>query len=504
MLRAIRFGAAAVTIAAASVVIQAQIGPPSASADIQLQLGHQLVNEARYTDGIQAFERAIAASSDAAREARAAIVQAALRIALFDVARTQAEALIQVAPRDPLALALLGDALWAAGLFEESEDRYREALTLAPQNARARHGLARSLAARSQLSEALAEAQAAVRLAPRDSEIHHTIGSIYVRLRNFEEAASAYSNFINLLPNRDRSQQAQWARSEVAFLRAFAQRVPFDTPAETDDQIHTVDFRVVNEKVVIRARINGGPLQDFVVDTGAEHTVLSRPTAQRLGIKPISTTLGSGVGEVGFRSLQMGRLESLEIGSLKIANLPCIIKDPMLRNLPAREGESLSPLPLGFSMIIDYQTRKLTMARSLPMEPSDFELPLRMQRLAVVRGTVDGDYPTNFVVDTGGQVISISKATATQLGRPEPTRRIALRVYGSSGWDRDAFLMPGVDLQFDDIRYPKYSVVVLNLHAPSALLGFQLGGTVGHSFLSKYRVAIDLERSALRLKANES
>ena len=40
----------------------------------------------------------------------------------------------------------------------------------------------------------------------------------------------------------------------------------------------------------------------------------------------------------------------------------------------------------------------------------------------------------------------------------------------------------------------------LNLDAPSALLGFQLGGIVGHKFLSKYRVGIDLEHSVLRLK----
>ena len=32
-------------------------------------------------------------------------------------------------------------------------------------------------------------------------------------------------------------------------------------------------------------------------------------------------------------------------------------------------------------------------------------------------------------------------------------RNIALKVFGTSGWDRDAFLMPGVDLAFDTIRY---------------------------------------------------
>jgi hypothetical protein len=75
-----------------------------------------------------------------------------------------------------------------------------------------------------------------------------------------------------------------------------------------------------------------------------------------------------------------------------------------------------------------------------------------------------------------------------------------LKVFGSSGWDRDAFLLPGVNLAFDTIRYNNFPVVVLNLDTPSALLGFQLGGIVGHKFLSKYRVGIDLEHSVLKLK----
>ena len=59
--------------------------------------------------------------------------------------------------------------------------------------------------------------------------------------------------------------------------------------------------------------------------------------------------------------------------------------------------------------------------------------------------------------------------------------------------------MQGVNLAFRDITYNNFSVVVLNLRAPSVLLGFQLGGIVGHKFLSPYRVAMDLERSELRM-----
>ena len=117
-----------------------------------------------------------------------------------------------------------------------------------------------------------------------------------------------------------------------------------------------------------------------------------------------------------------------------------------------------------------------------------------------VQGTVDGTHPADFVIDTGGEVISISQATASSLGK-EPSHKIALKVWGTSGWDPGAFLLPGVNLAFNAIKYNNFAVVVLNLDAPSALLGFQLGGIVGHKFLSKYRVGIDLEHSVLRLKA---
>jgi predicted aspartyl protease len=236
------------------------------------------------------------------------------------------------------------------------------------------------------------------------------------------------------------------------------------------------------------------------VDTGSENTVITRTTAQKLGITPVTYTLSAGVGRVGLRGLQLARIDSLELGSLKLRNVPCLIKNPPLTDIPVKETEGLSPIALGYSMVIDYKTHKLTFGKHLPDEPRDFELPLRVHRLATVRGTVDGKQ-ANFVVDTGGEVISISSATATSLGKPENSRRIALKVYGTSGWDPDAFLMPGVDLMFDAIPYKNFPVVVLNLDAPSALLGFQLGGIVGHKFLSKYRVGIDMDRSVLRLKA---
>jgi predicted aspartyl protease len=264
-----------------------------------------------------------------------------------------------------------------------------------------------------------------------------------------------------------------------------------------------VPFRIVNEKVIVKAKVNRGPQMDFVLDTGSENTVISRETAARMGIRPIVNILSAGVGDLGVRELELTRLEELEIGTLKVHNVPSIIKNPPLRGLPTREVESFSPLTLGMSLIIDYDRNQLTMGAHLPAETAEVvELPLRMHRLAMVPGHVQGG-PASFILDTGGQVISISTDTASGLERGE-MRNIPLKVYGASGWDRDAFLMPGVNLNFNKIEYRNLSVVVLNLRAPSVLLGFRLGGIVGYKFLSRYRVAIDLDKSIVQLQARET
>jgi len=472
-------------------------------ANLQFQLGTLLFEETRYREALEAFRKAVQADSKTiAVQARIGVVKSALRLGEFFEAQREAATLKKQEPRSADVLAVHADAMWSAGLFDEAHQEFKDSLVLVPELSRGHHGLARALASQNRLDEALNEAQVALKLSPRDEEIHHTVGAIFERMRRYEQAAAAYGNYVNLLPNKDRSDKAAWSRSQIRFLRSFGEREPIaiEEPAATN--LHTVDFRIVDEKVIVKAKVNGGRPQDFVLDTGSELTTISRQTASSGVVRPITYTLSAGVGEVGLRGLQLGRLDTLEIGTLKLSNVPTLIKAPALRGIPKRETESFSPLGLGLSMTVDYVTHKLTLGRKLPDEPAEFTLPMRHHRLSMVRGLLNGTRPTYFVVDTGGEVISISTATAEQLDHDMP-RKIALKVYGTSGWDRDAFLMPGVNLKFNEISYNNFAVVVLNLQAPSVLLGFQVGGIVGHKFLSPYRVSLDLDRSELRLtKAN--
>ena len=490
----------ALTVAACAALLAAPHATSNRDdSELQLQLASLLFEETRFHEALDAYRRAIDTNdSDVALRARVGFVRTALRIGQFQDAQREGASLRANAPKNPDALSAYADAVWSAGLFDEAEEAWNAALQLSTNSARARHGIARSLASRSRLDDALVEAQAALKLSPRDGEIHHTVGSIYERMGRFEQAAAAFNNYINLLPNKDRSDKAAWSRSQVRFLRSFGERQPLFVDEASARRLHTVDFRVVDEKVIVKARVNGGRLQDFVLDTGSEQTTISRQTASSANVRPITYTLSAGVGEVGLRGLQLGRIDELEFGTLKVQNVPTLIKAPPLRGVPKKETESFSPMALGLSMIIDYGTRKLTIGRTLPEEASQFRMSMRHHRLSMVRGVINGNHPTYFVVDTGGEVISISTSTADLLNVSLP-RKIALKVYGTSGWDREAFLMPGVNLAFDEIAYPNFSVVVLNLRAPSILLGFDVGGIVGHKFLSPYRVSLDLNRSEMRL-----
>jgi predicted aspartyl protease len=481
------------------VVLPAQ----APSADVQLRHADGLVREGRFSDAAAAYRHVLStgASADAVRErAQAGLTLSLLRTGDFAGARTEGARLGETPGASASALALYGDTLWSSGLFDEAERAYAASLAADPVEPRAHHGRARSLAAVGRLDAALVEANTAVSGAPSEAEFRHLVGVIYERQRRFAAAAAAFDDYVSLLPDHDHTPTALWTRAEIRFLRSFDRLTPVEfTGDSAAHDTWTVPIRIDKGKVFVRGKVNGGTV-DFVLDTGAERTVLSVDAAARHDVTPIAYTESAGVGDVGRRGLQVGRINHLQVGDLDVRNVPCLIKNPPLGQLPGREPESFSPLALGLSMTIDYARRELLIARALPREPHATELPLRVYRLATVRGLVNGQ-PVSFVVDTGGQTISISRATAGLVTSAAAYRRIPLKVYGTSGWDTDAFLLPGVDVEFDALRLPKIPVVVLNLAAPSSLLGYEVGGIVGHTFLSKYRVTFDLQRSILALDA---
>jgi Flp pilus assembly protein TadD/predicted aspartyl protease len=458
-----------------------------------------LYQDGKYSDALESFVQA-SESPDAgvAHVAQKGAVLAALRVGEFTLAR-QVGALLSQRGGDAEALTLAGDALWAAGLFDEADREYERALAIDSQSARARHGIARSLSSRSRLAEALSEADRALRLSPDDSDLRALQGTVFERLNRFADAAKAYDKYAALLPNRESAAIAT-ARNKAALLRSFSRRPPLEVSEDDASRTHTVPFKLVNNKIVVIGRLNRVQVE-WVLDTGAERTGISPEIASAAGIRTVSSTLTAGVGRPGVRRIRLGRAERVEVGTLTVRDVPVAIRAPVVGGAPRWQGQSLSPIALGFSVSVDYAKKRLVLARALNDEgTAGVRLPMRVQPLPLIRGTLNSAHPAYFVVDTGGEVISIGSDTADRLDMPS-ARHIPLRVLGMSGLDAEAFLLPGVDLDFAGVSLRRVGVAVLNLRAPSVLLGYQVGGIVGHNFLSRYRVSIDVPRSEVRLES---
>ena len=466
-----------------------------------------MMSKGRYREAIIAYQRARIASPDAIQRVRAGAgeVKGILRMGGFESAVDEAAALLESVPGNPQAMAVLGDALWAAGRFVEAEITYDKVLALDATEPRALHGRGRSLAAKRQLTAALADVRAAVTRDPGEEAYLYTLADVLEQMRRYPEAAEALARYEAVMPDAKSSNAARWAHAQAELLRRFGTATPFDI--DGPEQTFTMPFRVENGKVLVKASINGRPAIDVVVDTGAEHASLTPDVARasRGDALTVIPTAGIGEREVGFRDLQMGRIERLDIGPLHVKNVACFIKAPALTNVPITETQGFAPLALGLSVTIDYASQVLTMARQLPADAGGLRLPLRMQRLAMVNGSVNSKLAA-FIIDTGGELgLVVSGRVAEGVNADPALRRIPINVYGTAGKDRNAFVLPFVDIFFGrGVAMPQASVAVLNLDAPSWLLGIDIGGIVGHSFLSKYKVTFDLQRGELALQSSET
>lgn len=491
-----------VGVFAAGLVVSAQAPPQGRplSSEAQLTRGDQMFAARRYEEAFNAYDAARASERPGTRiMAGAGQVHVLLRMSLFSEAARMGAAVASRDPQHPMALAVHGDALWAAGLFNEAEQRYDDALARDANQPLALHGRGRALAARRQFDEALAQITRAIKIDKRQAAFYYTLAGVHEERRAFREAAAALDRYRDTVPSREMDDLVQWAQSQADFLRSFGSRTPYELLS--GDQVYTVPLIMDEDRVKVRGRLNDREDVEFVLDTGADRTTLTPAIASRAGIVPVRTLQTAGVGSVGvgYRGLQVARIDEIQIGAFRMAQVGALIKSPSMPGLPRPEGAGFSPLSMGLSIEVDYGAQSMTMARVLPERDFPVRLPLRMQRLPFVRGTLNNSMPVNLAIDTGGTAISLSRRVASRLESPT-ARLVPAKVFGTSGWDPSAFLLPYVDLEVaPGVGSSQRSVVVLNLDAPSALLGFELGGILGHEFLSKYVLRIDLVRGFVGL-----
>ena len=490
------FGMVALAIASVFVATAQDLSP-----DGWLKAGDDRLAHRQYNDALEAYRRARQTEDPDLRvQAGVGATRSLLRAGRYAEASKFSAEVTQKDPDNAATIASQADVLWVTGQFLEAEDRYARALERDPALPAALHGVGRSLAAQGQLTEAAADVASAAAGDPKDPLYWMTLGSIYERQWKYSDAVSAYRKSLALLPSRAWDDSARRTRERSDFLASFG--VNGTRVTAGGDDVHEVPIHIKNGRVLVQAKLSGWRVTDFELDTGADAMVLTPVVARGVGIKPTNTVQTAGVGTIfgGVRTVQIARLDRFEIGGLRIERVPTVVKAPTLSAGPGLETEGFSPLALSFSMRIDYHRNTLTIARVLPEKKYDVSMPLRMQRLALVRGTVNNQTIGSFVIDTGGDATALSRHLVDTLDVDQAIRKVPVRVWGTSGWDRSAYLLPFTNLEIAPGHGLKNrSMPVLDLGPISALLGIDVGGIIGHELLSEYEISIDLARHELGL-----
>ena len=165
-------------------------------------------------------------------------------------------------------------------------------------------------------------------------------GAIFERLHRYEEAAGAYTNYVNLLPNKDHSDKALWSKAQIRFL-AGVQRAPANAlDASSRGRLHTVDFKLVQDKVIVEGARS---------TAAAGSTSCSTPARSR---RPSRGRSRSGRRRADHLHAQRRRRRRrparaaagadrlARAGDAQGCDVPVLIKNPPLRGIPeARDGE---------------------------------------------------------------------------------------------------------------------------------------------------------------------
>jgi len=457
-------------------------------------------------------------------EARLGLSFTLLKQRSLQGAYDQAARVIMQEPLSARAHALLGAAILGAGEFRLSVEEFRTALALNENEALAVAGLAMVDFYENRLSLAIPGLRKAARMDPDEPDFIFNLGQAAARSERYKEAADSYERFLMISPKTDVDRRER-ILGLIDFLRYLGRQGSLYIPA--GEYRSTVPFEATDNRPILQVRVNGQkePLR-FVLDTGSGMSVISEETARRLGIKAVARGgLARAVGGGGKFEIVYGFMDSLEIGTVKVDNVPVYIRKFFDTHIPVDGYLGLSVVAK-FLASIDYGTRRMSLVRQnqtdvveswtivrrpegtlalAPVSPNDgaVEVPLRTTSSGFLSGEVglEGfDKNVNFIIDTAASITVVSEKLSQEeqlLVLLQPSK---MRVFGAAGVTEDVKLLQLPRLSLGLSRLEKINAAVLDMEPVNETAGFTQSGILGGNFLRHFRIYFDFARGAMRLE----
>ncbi|HJP90630.1 MAG TPA: aspartyl protease family protein [Pyrinomonadaceae bacterium] len=456
-------------------------------------------------------------------EARLGLSFALLKQRNLQGAYDNAARVIMLEPLSARAHALLGSAILGAGEFRLSVEEFKTALSLDENEALAVAGLAMVDFYENRVALALPQLRKAVSMDPDEADYVFNLGQAAARSEKYKEAADAYERFLAIAPKTDVDRRAR-ILGLIDFLRYLGRQGSLYVPA--GENRSSVSFEATDNRPIIQVRVNGQkePLR-FVLDTGSGMSVVSDQTAKRLGVKPVARGgMARAVGGGGKFEIIYGFLNSIDIGGVRIENIPVYIRKFFDDQIPVDGYLGLSVVSK-YLTSIDYGTRRMSLVRQhqtdqlepwtvrrpegflslVPVTPDDgsVEVPLRTTSSGFLSGEVglEGfNKNINFIIDTAASITVVSEKLSQEEQLLDLLQPSKMRVFGAAGVTEDVKLLQLPRLSLGLSKLEKINAAVLDLEPVNETAGFTQSGILGGNFLRHFRIYFDFTRGAMRLE----
>jgi len=274
----------------------------------------------------------------------------------------------------------------------------------------------------------------------------------------------------------------------------------------------SVPFVLNNDHIIIQIKLDDSEALNFLFDSGAGGTLITKFAADSLGMKP--TVSRKNIGASGVHKVDMIKGVKLSIGEESIGNINILSTDTPLEEMDdGRKVHGVIGFPLlsKFTIEIDYSERHLKFYNRtsytytgngaiLPIAIDlTLTLPVTLATITMYNGTT---FEGNFLVDTGARselIMSAPSVVKYNMAENIGNHYTIRTDIGSS--QRRTKIRYGrlKSLHFADYIFENIPVA-LSSHNEGVLSIPSLDGIIGNRLLQRFNVIFDYQRAFIYLE----
>ncbi|HTW44805.1 MAG TPA: aspartyl protease family protein [Acidobacteriaceae bacterium] len=266
----------------------------------------------------------------------------------------------------------------------------------------------------------------------------------------------------------------------------------------------------------------------LVIDTGASGLYINRSLAQKAGLRPVTETQASGIGDKGPQSGYLAVADSIKIGGLEFRN--CLVEVSDSRNVVGNDGLIGMNVFSHFLVTLDFPWRKLTLGplppypgsaagpvqlntegqgqhstmsggphdRYVAPEMKDWMRVYRVGHALIIPGVINKKKDGLFVIDTGAQLSALTPSAAAAVAKVHAYEGMQIR--GVDGTVKNPLYSQDISVQFGNLEQKYARMTVFSLDGLSQGMGTEISGLLGEDTLGVLVIHIDYRDGLMKFE----